>query len=75
MRSLVAAVYKLEGDRLEIPLAYRLIEELRELGKSLDKQDQLPKVDELLRARAQLARGLKYAAQLLSAHMRPAPCL
>lgn len=59
MRSLVAAVYKLEGDGLEILLAHLLVEELRERGRSLGKRGMLPNVDAVLRADAKLVQGVK----------------
>lgn len=59
MRPIVSAVYKLEGDRLEILLAFRHIERLREMGRSLSEGDVLQNVEAVLRARSKLKVGVK----------------
>jgi len=58
MRALVSTVYKLEGDRLEILLAYRLIEQLRELGRNLGQPGTLRNVEGVLRFRTKLKVGV-----------------
>jgi gamma-glutamyltranspeptidase len=39
LEPLVTATYKLEGDRLEVRLAYDMVEELRTFGGSLDESE------------------------------------
>lgn len=62
MRRLVRTTYELEGDRLEIMLVYRRVEELRAFGRAL-KEDEgatvLPNLDGALRATAKLVVGTK----------------
>eukprot|EP00326_Haptolina_ericina_P035021 CAMPEP_0181246642 /NCGR_PEP_ID=MMETSP1096-20121128/44115_1 /TAXON_ID=156174 ORGANISM="Chrysochromulina ericina, Strain CCMP281" /NCGR_SAMPLE_ID=MMETSP1096 /ASSEMBLY_ACC=CAM_ASM_000453 /LENGTH=829 /DNA_ID=CAMNT_0023343497 /DNA_START=868 /DNA_END=3357 /DNA_ORIENTATION=+ len=60
VRVLVRTTYALEGDRLEVLLVYRRIEELRALGRALaaNQDGVLPNVDAVLRATAKLENGL-----------------
>jgi hypothetical protein len=61
VRCLVSTTYDLEGDRLEVLLVFRRIEELRALGRSLgaNADGVLPNVDSVLRANAKLEKGLE----------------
>ena len=61
VRVLVRTTYALEGDRLEILLVFRRIEELRALGRALaaNQDGVLPNVDAVLRATAKLEKGLE----------------
>jgi len=59
MRQVVATVYDLEGDRLEILLAFRRIEALRSMGRCLTQAGTLPNVEALLRSRTPLTVGTK----------------
>ncbi|KAG8458651.1 hypothetical protein KFE25_008448 [Diacronema lutheri] len=61
MRRLIATTYELEGDRLEILLAYERIEALRSLGRRVARGDagSLPNVDALLRRGVQIVDGIK----------------
>lgn len=61
MRRLVQQTYSLEGDRLEILLVYRRIQELRQLGVSIKHCDDgcLPTVQALLRSRVKLENGVE----------------
>lgn len=61
VRVLVRTTYELEGDRLEVLLVFRRIEELRAIGRSLSANEDgvLPNVDAALRARAELKNGLE----------------
>ena len=61
VRQLVVTTYSLEGDRLEVLLVYRRVEELRALGRSLaaNAGGMLPNVDGVLRANAKLEKGLE----------------
>jgi hypothetical protein len=61
MRRLVATTYELEGDRLEILLAYERIEALRNFGRRVARGDagSLPNVDALLRRGVQIVNGVK----------------
>jgi hypothetical protein len=61
MRRLVATTYELEGDRLEILLAYERIEALRNLGRRVARGDagSLSNVDALLRRGVQIVNGVK----------------
>tara|TARA_B110001450_G_C17657600_1_gene495928 strand:- start:199 stop:2715 length:2517 start_codon:yes stop_codon:yes gene_type:complete len=61
VRVLVRTTYALEGDRLEVLLVYRRIEELRALGRALAANEDgvLPNVDAVLRATAKLEKGLE----------------
>ena len=60
VRLLVETTYALEGDRLEILLVYRRIEDVRALGRSIaaNADGVLPNVDAVLRATAKLEKGL-----------------
>lgn len=59
-RALVRTTYALEGDRLEILLVHRRVEELLALGRSLTANQEgiLPNVDAVLRAVTPLQNGL-----------------
>jgi hypothetical protein len=59
MRPLVTTTYELEGNRLEILLAFRRIEALRVHGHSLEHSGVLPNVDSALRANVELKPGVK----------------
>lgn len=61
VRVLVRTTYALEGDRLEILLVYRRIEELRALGRAIAANQDcvLPNVDAVLRATVKLEKGLE----------------
>jgi len=59
MRPLVATTYKLEGDRLEILLAYDMLEALRSLGRRLGEPGTLQNVDCVLRQDMQIKKGVK----------------
>lgn len=59
MRPVVATTYELEGDRLEILLAYERIEALRQLGRTIESKGPLPNVDALLQKRIQVGIGTK----------------
>jgi hypothetical protein len=59
MRPIVKTTYELEGDRLEILLAFDRIEALRSLGRRLGDQGTLPNVDAVLRQDVQLKVGIK----------------
>jgi len=59
MRALVTTTYKLEGDRLEILLAFSLLEELCLLGSRLGEPGTLPNVDSVLRQGIELKVGVK----------------
>ena len=59
MRSLVATTYTLEGDRLEILLAYDLLEELCSLGRRLREPGTLCNVDCVLRQDMKIKQGVK----------------
>jgi hypothetical protein len=61
VRVLVRTTYALEGDRLEVLLVFRRIEELRALGRALAANEDgvLPNVDAVLRATAKLEKGLE----------------
>ncbi len=59
MRPLVATTYEMEGDRLEVLLAYQLIEALRARGRALDHPGTLPNVNAALRATVELKPGVK----------------
>mmetsp|Transcript_1919 Transcript_1919/g.4128 ORF Transcript_1919/g.4128 Transcript_1919/m.4128 type:complete len:255 (+) Transcript_1919:293-1057(+) len=63
VRALVRTSYALEGDRLEILLVYRRIEELRALGRALaaNADGILPNVDAVLRAKTKLENGVTIA--------------
>jgi hypothetical protein len=59
MRILVETTYALEGDRLELLLAYDRINVLRSLGRTLSQPGVLRNVDAVLRSTIPLAPGLK----------------
>ncbi|KAL1511483.1 hypothetical protein AB1Y20_006281 [Prymnesium parvum] len=61
MRILVRTTYELEGDRLEILLAYDRIQVLRSMGESIKSMADgvLPNVDACLRYFMELKRGVK----------------
>jgi hypothetical protein len=61
MRVLVSTTYQLEGDRLEILLAYEKVEALRALGRSITAKADgvLRNVDAVLRALIELKKGVK----------------
>lgn len=61
VRHLVKTTYDLEGDRLEILVAYERLESLRSFGRQLARNEDgmLPNVDSLLRSRARLENGVK----------------
>jgi hypothetical protein len=59
MRKLVATTYELEGDGLELLLAFSRIEELRKLGRTLSQQGVLPNVDAVIRSSLELKPGAK----------------
>ena len=57
--SLVRTTYELEGDRLEILLAFDRIEQLRAKGRALGDENSLPNVDGVIRKSITLRKGLK----------------
>lgn len=59
MRPLVATTYKLEGDRLELLLAYGMLAELRSLGRRLGEPGTLPNVDCVLLQDMKIRPGVK----------------
>jgi hypothetical protein len=59
MRSLVSTTYELEGDRLELLLAYGRVETLRSLGRSLGQEGVLRNVEAVLRFSVKLEQGVK----------------
>jgi len=59
MRPLVATTYELEGDRLEILVAYERIEVLRSLGRRLGEAGTLPNVDAVLRSSMEVKVGVE----------------
>jgi hypothetical protein len=59
MRKVVSTTYELEGDGLELLLAYSRIEELRMLGRSLAQQGMLPNVDAVIRSSLELKPGVE----------------
>jgi hypothetical protein len=59
MRKLVATTYELEGDGLELLLAYSRIADLRSLGCSLTQDGVLPNVDAVIRSSLELKPGVQ----------------
>ena len=62
-RVLVSTTYAMEGDRLEMLLVYRRIEELRARGRALASNEDgaMPNVDAVLREKVELKNGLVIA--------------
>lgn len=58
MRPLISTTYELEGDRLEVLIAYDKIEALREKGRRLGEDGSLPNADALLRSTVHLENGM-----------------
>ena len=60
VRELVKTTYELEGDRLEILVTFRRVEELRARGRALEANSDgaMPNVDALLRAKTEITNGL-----------------
>ncbi|KAG8466975.1 hypothetical protein KFE25_008354 [Diacronema lutheri] len=59
MRILVQTTHELDGDRLELLLAYDRIDALRSLGRTLSQPGVLRNVDAVLRSTIRLVPGLK----------------
>ena len=59
MRRLVVTTGELEGDRLELLLAFGRIEDIRSLGRSLQQEGILPNVDAVIRSSLDLKPGVQ----------------
>ena len=57
VRQLISTTYELEGDRLEILVAFDRIEVLRKLGQTLGEDGTLPNVDAVLRKKFEIKKG------------------
>lgn len=60
-RQLVRTTYELEGDRLEILVAYDRIEALRYYGRHLGEPGTLPNLDAVLKKHMQIGQGTRIA--------------
>jgi hypothetical protein len=58
VKIIIETTHKLEGDGVEIAVAFRYLEALRAMGRALDSEGSLPNVESVLRASAELKKGL-----------------
>ena len=56
-RRIVSTCYELEGDRLEILIAYDRLEALRAHGRSLGDDGTIPNVDSILRKHMEIKKN------------------